>query len=220
MSSFKNYPAHLKPKEKALHYGIDSLSDIELLALIINTGYKDKSVLELASDIINSFFGLANLNNITYQSLIKIKGISKHKALLILSIFEINKRINLDNIEKQKLNLKQHLISKYQVIFKNKTRENLYIIYLNNLNKIIKEELLYQGVKNKLVCSPYEIINKVKENGASKFIIIHNHLSLDLKPSDEDIKFTNTLKEESNKNNLILLDHIIINKNSYFSFNE
>ena len=216
MLKIKDMPLFLRPKEKAFHYGITSLTDIELLAIIINNGYKNKTAIEIASQLIYQYDGINNLFNQDILILNKIKGIGKNKSLLIGVINEIYKRIYQYDLNNNSKDIFDYLIKKYQMLCKDNNQECVYLIYINNLNKISKEELIYQGSKKAVLISLEEIINKVKLI-SNKFILIHTHITNKVSPSDEDILLTDKLQVLSKQYGLILIDHIIVSKNDYYS---
>lgn len=216
----KDLPIIERPKEKALRYGIETLSDIELFAIILNSGYKNKNVLQLAHEIYYQNGGLINVISMDYERLISIKGINKNKALLLKTIFEFYKRINVKNsfyLYKDNLT---YLTNKYQNLLNNKNQELVFIILLNYQNKIVNETLIYQGSEKYVYVSSQEIIKFIKKERKSKFILLHNHIENYPYPSDEDILFTYELKNKAKKEKILLVDHIVIYPNGYFSFLE
>lgn len=217
----KDLEENERPREKALRFGIDYLSDIELLALLIGFGGKNNSALDIAFTLLKDSNGLSNLLNYDYESLMKIKGINKVKAINILAIREIMKRI-----ERLQLPNKAHIISAkdiykmYRLKYIEATNEEVRLILLNNLNQIIKEEVIGLGSLNDVGIDIRLIFHKILKNNCHKFILIHNHPTGDSRPSKNDLFFTNEIKNKSNELALKLLDHIIIGKNNYFSFKD
>lgn len=211
----KELPEDLLPREKALKYGIGSLSESELLAIALGSGTKGMNVIGL-SDLIIKRFGAKNLKDIKLEDLTKIKGIGKVKALQILSIIELAKRICEDE-EKVVLSSPDDV---YKLIkdLKNEKQEKLIAIYTNTLNQLLGKELIAVGSLNVLNAKPRDIFYHGIKYNAYGIILVHNHPEGSCQPSSEDIEFTKTIKELSVEMGFELLDHLIICKKGYFSF--
>jgi len=219
--NFKEFDDHKKPREKAIKYGFESLADNELLAIILRTGTKEKNVLILAQDIINYFNGIENLRKVTLKSLINIKGIGKSKALEILSCLELGKRIK--TIEKQKYYAKiiwpedvYHLVSDY---YQDLVQEHFYLLLLNNQNKLVHQNLLYKGTNDTIKVDIKDIIYFAINHKSNKVICVHNHPSGNSEPSLSDLHITQEMKDNFKIFNIVLLDHIIIGLDNYYSIN-
>lgn len=209
----------MMPREKALEYGIASLNNNELLALIIKSAYKDKNVFELADDILNLANGFNNLLSLSYEELISIKGIKTAKALEIMAILEISKRLSkIDMINEKQLTNPSKVVEwiRFNVGFSN--QEEFFAVYLNARGSIIKAEVMYKGSKNSSIVGIDEILRKAIILKASALIVAHNHPSDDVEPSNNDIELTNKLYRASKLVGIPLLDHLIIGKSSHFSF--
>lgn len=209
----------MMPREKALEYGIASLNNNELLALIIKSAYKDKNVFELADDILNLANGFNNLLSLSYEELISIKGIKTAKALEIMAILEISKRLSkIDMINEKQLTNPSKVVEwiRFNVGFSN--QEEFFAVYLNAKGSIIKAEVMYKGSKNSSIVGIDEILRKAIILKASALVVAHNHPSDDVEPSNNDIELTNKLYRASKLVGIPLLDHLIIGKSSHFSF--
>lgn len=209
----------MMPREKALEYGISSLNNNELLALIIKSAYKDTSVFELADDILILANGFNNLLSLSYEELISIKGIKKAKALEILAILEISKRLTkIDTINETQLSNPEKVVKwmRFNVGYSN--QEEFFAVYLNARGSIIKAEVMYKGSKNSSIVGIDEILRKAIILKASALVVAHNHPSDDVKPSKNDIEITHKLYNSCSMLGIPLLDHLIIGKSNYFSF--
>ena len=207
------------PREKALEYGISSLNNVELLALIIKSAYKDKNVFELAEDILFLANGFNNLLSLSYEELVSIKGIKTAKALEIMAILEISKRLSkIDTINESQLNNPQKIVEwiRFNVGFSN--QEEFFAVYLNARGTIIKAEIMYKGSKNSSIVGVDEILRKAIILKASAIVVAHNHPSDSVMPSNNDIVLTNKLYSSCKMLGIPLLDHLIIGKSNYFSF--
>jgi DNA repair protein RadC len=211
----KDLPEDLLPREKALKYGIKALSESELLAIALGSGTKGMNVIGLA-DLIITKFGVENLKNITIDDLTKIKGIGKTKALQILSIIELSKRIN-EGEEKAVLSSPKdvyHLVKE----LKNEKQEKLIALYTNTLNQLLGKETIAIGSLNVLNAKPRDIFYYGINYNAYGIILVHNHPEGSCEPSAEDMQFTKNIKQLSIEMGFELLDHLIICKKGYYSF--
>lgn len=209
----------MMPREKALEYGISALNNNELLALVIKSAYKDRNVFELADDILNLANGFNNLLSLSYEELISIKGIKTAKALEIMAILEISKRLSkIDCISEKELSNPQKVVEWMRFNFGYSNQEEFFAVYLNARGSIIKAEVMYKGSKNMSIVGVDEIMRKAIILKASAIVVAHNHPSDDVEPSSNDIDITNKLYNASLMIGIPLLDHLIIGKSSYFSF--
>jgi len=207
------------PREKALQYGIESLTNSELLALVIKSAYKDKSVFELADEVINKAMGFKNLLSLSYEELINIKGIKKAKALEILGILEIAKRLSsIEEVHEDSLNKPEKIVDWIRFNIGFKETEEFLVIYINSRGKVIKSEVLFKGSKNASTVGIDEILRKAILLKSSYLVIAHNHPGDDCKPSNADLEVTRKIKQSLSLVDIGLLDHIIISKSSYYSF--
>ena len=218
VAKIKELPKYERPREKALRYGIASLSNEELIAILLRTGTKEKSALDLAHKLNSESRGLANLFHMPFQALIDINGIGPGKALILSSCFELCSRyIKSLSGEMGPVDLKS-LISRYSLRLKNEDSEMLILISLNQRKEIIYEECLYKGSDISVDCQPEQIVKKVLLHNGKSFYLIHNHPSGNYEPSSSDAYVTTEIVRYSRKMNIKLEDHIIIGKNGYYSF--
>ncbi len=213
----KDLPKDLLPREKALKYGIDSLSEGELLAIAIGSGTKGLNVIGIA-DLIIKKYGIENLKNITLDELKKIKGIGEAKALQIISIVELAKRI-AEYDEKLEISSPKDVYNLVKDL-RNEKQEKLVVLYTNTLNQLLGKETIAIGSLNVINVKPRDIFTYGLKLNAYGIILVHNHPEGYPDPSKEDIEFTELVKELSLKLGFELLDHIIISKKGYFSFAE
>ena len=217
----KDIPTDDRPRERLLLCGEKNLSNEELLAILLNTGYKETSVRNLALKVLADSNGIEGLKNLTYENLIKIKGIGHVKACTILAFNELARRVNLNKVKisGQKFT-SPDIVFEY---FKNKmdwNKEQVYCLYLDSSHKIIKDKLLFVGTVNKSMIHPRDIFKEAYMVNASAIICIHNHPSDNTDPSLDDMHITDNLKQVSNLMGIDFLDHIIIGKTNYYSFME
>ena len=211
-----------RPRERLLKYGASSLSHTELLAILLNGGTKNYNALSMSSTIIKNINGFYNLKNVTKEILLKEKGIGLVKAVNILAMLEIAKRLYLDKSYKKTIryNNASVIYNDNKYLFYDKMQEYFYCIYVNSKNEVIERKLLFMGTVNRSLVHPREIFKNAYLTSASGIICIHNHPSGDVTPSMEDIMLTKSLEEIGRLQNIPIIDHIIIGCNTYYSFYE
>lgn len=222
MITFKEIPNEEKPRERLLLYGAKNLNNEELLMILLKTGTKKKSVKELSVEILSKSGGISNLKNITYQKLQQIEGIGKVKAIEILALIELSKRMYINTSEKEIITFKSpHIIINYfNEILKDKKQEEFYCIYLDQKKNYLEKKKLFIGTINSSIVHPREIFKEAYLLSASFIICIHNHPTGDPQPSKEDIEITKKINEIGLLHGIYLVDHLIIGKYCYYSFYE
>lgn len=210
-----------RPREKMLLKGVNTLSDAELLAILIASGNKDETAVELAQRILHSISNnLNSLGKLSIKDLIKnFKGIGEAKAITIAAAMELGRRRKLSEAEATPLILSsQDAYSLIQPIMLDMKHEEVWILLLNRANKVVKKVQTSKGGINGSVIDIRLIIKEAIEILASAIILCHNHPSGNHSPSVEDDKITNNLKEAGKIVDIKLLDHIIVCDNSYYSY--
>ena len=222
MANIKQMPSYLRPREKAYRYGLDSLSDHELLAIILGSGTKENNVLILANDLLNDYGGLYSLSNAKSNDLLKYKGLGKVKCITLLTMFELLKRINYYKIEEESpLKIDAEFIGKkYLIKLANLDRENLYIIVIDHQGKISFETALTLGSDVAVKVYLREIKKIVYSHNGSGYYLVHNHPSGNTAPSVLDDSFCLALSDIGKKIGLKLLGLIIIGKGKYSLVNQ
>lgn len=215
----RELPESERPRERFKKYGVESLSDEELISILIRTGTKQKSVKDVSLNLLKEI-KLTDLNNTSYKTLKNIKGIGEVKAITLLSAIELGKRVanNDYNFEKIKNSQDVYNIAKNEM--SNKLQEQFMTIYLDNLNNIILKKILFIGTVNKSEVTPRDIFREAVKNNASKMILVHNHPAGSVTPSQSDIYLTQELVKLGEMLGIKVLDHIIIGKNNYYSMKE
>jgi DNA repair protein RadC len=211
-----------RPREKFLSKGKNSLSDSELLAIIMGSGNKDETAVELARKILASVNNNWNqLSLLSLRDLMKFKGIGSVKAISIVTALEIGRRRTDQQLPEKRvisssndayLTLKNHL--------SDLRTEEFWAIFLNQSNRIVHFTQLTQGGINQSVVDVRVLFRTALDHFSTGIIIAHNHPSGNLKPSIDDLDITQKIKEAGNMLSIQLLDHLIITQNSYFSFSD
>ena len=224
----KQLPISERPYEKLELYGEKALSNAELLAIIIKSGTKEESSVQLAKKILslnNNTMETDDLNflrDLSIEELMQIKGIGKVKAIELLAITELGKRIYMSINETDMINCTNpnNIIHYFNSLFLDKRQEEFYVWYLDNKKKFLDKKRLFIGSVNTSIAHPREIFKHAYLLSASYIICIHNHPSGDPTPSKEDIKITENIYQLGNLHAIYLIDHLIIGKNNYYSFYE
>ena len=217
----KEIPNNERPRERLVKYGVENISNEDLLSIIIGSGTKNKSCKEISLEILKYYEDINNLNNASINNLSKISGIGLSKACNIIAAIELGKRVNKRiDINSNKLNNPSLIYEYMKDEISNKKQEYFYALYFDNKQRLIDKKLLFIGTINRSIVHPREIFKYAYLNSASSIAIVHNHPSGDVNPSKEDIELTNTIDELGNINKIPLIDHVIIGINNYYSFND
>lgn len=218
--SIKSWALDDRPREKLLLKGKQSLSDAELLAILLHSGTKDKSAVQLAKEILSS--SANNLNRfgkITLNELIKFKGIGEAKAITILAAMELGRRRKEIEVPvKVRIHSSKDIYNYISGVFQDLKHEECYLLLVNRANEIIHMEQISKGGLAGTIVDGKIIFKIALDHLASAFVLCHNHPSGQLKPSNVDIELTNKMIDFGKMIDLPLLDHIIFVDNGYFSF--
>jgi DNA repair protein RadC len=209
-----------RPREKFLSKGKLSLSDTELLAILINTGTKSKSALDISREILNSCKGSLNqLSKLTISELVKIGGIGHAKAVTIAAAIELGLRHGAGPVKEQMQILSsRHTYEYARQFLVGLSFEQFWVIFLNRASRIIAEKMIGEGGISQVAVDIKKIFIYALEYKASSIICFHNHPSGNLQPSHADIQLTKQLKNAAKIIEIGLLDHLIITENGYYSF--
>jgi len=206
----KETPIYDRPREKAKKYGIDTLSNVELIAIILRTGTKNNDVIHLSREILSNISCLRDLTEYSLSELLELNGIGYTKAITLLAAIELGKRINepiIDEINFSSPTDVYNYMSKKVIGLK---EENFYVIYLNAKGAHIATKLISTGGLNATIFDPRVILKWAFKLSSFAFILVHNHPSGDPTPSVQDVKYTKQIVELSKINGFMVLDHIII----------
>jgi len=208
-------PNGMRPREKALREGIPALSDRELLALFLRTGTRGKSVLEVADELLSSFGSLSSLLSADARTLSRVKGVSSAKALALASAVELVARSHrLPAFPTDP----RAVAARYQTKSHVLEAECLILATFSRRGDLRSERTIYTGDATGMAASANEIIRYALIDGASSFLLAHNHPSGVAFPSEEDVRWTLALEEEAARLGLRLRDHIILAGDDVFSF--
>jgi len=221
-TSIKNWAVDDRPREKLLVKGPEALSNSELLAILIINGYKDKSALELAKEILK--LGNNNLNELgktSLSNLKKIKGIGEAKAVTIAAALELGRRRHASTpLEKTIIRTSKDIAEYVRTMIKDYGFEVFGVLFLNQSNKVNHFEIISRGGITGTVADPRVILRKALDAEATSIILCHNHPSGSLKPSRADEDLTRKIKEAASYFDIKVMDHLIVSEQGYYSFSD
>ncbi len=219
-TSIKNWAADDRPREKLNTKGPGALSDSELLAILISTGNKNKSAVELAKDVLQ--LGKNNLNELGKLSVIDlmtIKGIGEAKAITLAAALELGRRRQASSsLIKANIKSSNDIAEYLKATLKDYAYEIFAVVFLNHANKIKHFEIISKGGITGTVADPRIILKKALDHNATAIVLCHNHPSGNLKPSKADEELTQKIKEAAKYFDIRIIDHIIVSEEGYYSF--
>lgn len=212
----KSLPLEENPREKALRSGIATLSNVELLAVILRTGSKKESVMDLASRLLCEIGGIENLRFVSYNTLTALKGIKAAKAIEILAAVELARRMQ---VKRPEANIVRSPQAVYDFLsdMQSLRQEHFVILILDNRHRIIARKTLFIGSVNASIIDVREIFVQVLSANGVALIVAHNHPSGEAIPSPQDLDVTKEIRRAAKMMNVELLDHIIIGHDQYYS---
>ncbi len=218
--TIKSWALDDRPREKLLQKGKLSLTDAELIAILIGSGNKNESAVELSKKILSQHQNNLNiLGKLSVAQLMQFKGIGEAKAISIIAAMELGRRRRSeDALELIKISSSNSVFEVLQPILGELNHEEFWILYLNNANKIIEKFQISKGGITGTLVDVRITLRKALELGAVSLILAHNHPSGNLNPSEADKQLTQKLKIAAESLDIKVLDHLIVTEKSYFSF--
>ncbi|KAB2338714.1 JAB domain-containing protein [Cytobacillus depressus] len=217
----KDFPQDERPRERFIQSGPQSLSTHELVAILLRTGTKEESVLQLANRLLTQFEGLRLLKDASLDEITSIKGIGTAKAIQLLAAVEIGRRIsNLTYDDRYAIKSPEDGAKYVMNDMRFLSQEHFVCLYLNTKNQVIHKQTIFIGSLNASIVHPREVFKEAFRRSAASIICAHNHPSGDPAPSREDIEVTKRLVECGKIIGIEVLDHLIIGENKYVSLKE
>lgn len=218
--TIKSWASDDRPREKLLAKGKTSLSHAELIAILIGSGNRTETAVELSKRILDSVnHNLNQLSRLSVEQLMKFKGIGEAKAISILTALELGKRRQFEpSKEIQKISSSNDAYQLMRLVFIEKEYEEFWVVYLNNSNRVLSKEMCSKGGITSTIVDVRLLYKRALELSAVGLIVCHNHPSGNVKPSISDKELTKKIKEAGESLDIRLLDHLIITEKSYFSF--
>lgn len=220
--TMKNLPESERPYEKFLLHGEESLSDAELLAIILKTGTQKSNSLDIAREILRgNHNNLLNLYDLSYRDLMQFSGIGQIKAIQLKAVAELSRRIAKTNSGYQlKMDNPSSIADYYMEQLRHLKQEQLMCAFFDSKNNFLGDVVISKGAVNYAYVSPRDIFRYAFDYEAVMLILLHNHPSGDATPSEDDIRITRRIEKGAQLLELHLVDHIIIGDNKYYSFKE
>lgn len=217
----KHWPEDERPREKLLRQGAESLSEAELLALIIRTGNPatKQSAVDMGRQMLQEFGSLRNLASATVAEICRVQGTGPAKAAGIKAALEIASRLNTDRLTSgERFTSPEQVYRHYHFSLRDRRKEYFMALLLDGKNRILKEVRVSEGSLNQSIVHPREVFSPAVRESAAAIILVHNHPSGDPAPSREDREITRRLKEAGELMGVKVLDHIIIGDGGFVSF--
>lgn len=218
--SIKSWAVEDRPREKLMQKGVESLSDAELLAILLVSGTKTHTALDLGKELMHKAKNsLSELGKLHLDDLLKIKGIGKSKAITILAALELGRRRKFSSpAKKQQITSSKDVYEIFQPLLGDLPHEEFWVLILNRSNRVIEKICISKGGLSGTVIDTRVILNKALSRLGSALIICHNHPSGNTEPSEADRSITRKIKNAAATMDISLLDHVIIADDRYFSF--
>jgi len=216
--SIKTWALEDRPREKLFQRGIGALTDAELLALIFGTGHREMSAIDLGRQVLAEFGGLQGVAQASVKDLMKLKGIGRAKAVSLASSFELGRRKASQSGKHEKLNSAEAVFKYLGPGLADLDHEIFCVLFLNRNHELKAEKQLFEGGVNATVIDTRIIFREAVNHLASSIILVHNHPSGNLKPSQPDRMITRKCQEAGKLFDIPVLDHVIISSRGYYSF--
>lgn len=217
----RDYPADERPRERLVKNGAKSLSNQELLAILLRTGTREESVIQMANKLLKNFEGLRLLKDASLEEIMAVKGIGYAKAVQILAAVEIGRRIgNLTYQDRYVIRSPEDGANYVMNDMRFLSQEHFVCLYLNTKNQVLHQQTIFIGSLNASIVHPREVFKEAFRRSAASIICLHNHPSGDPAPSREDIEVTKRLVECGKLMGIDILDHIIIGDKKFVSLKE
>lgn len=213
----RDLPESMRPREKALATGVESLSDQELLALLIQKGVPNYSALDIAGSLLSTYRSFGTLSSLNPRVFEKEKGISKAKALEIGAVFEIARRAERQSVDESSME-PSDLYSRFRLSLSYSSTEKVILLCYDLKKHLLQEKVLFQGNEKAVSISEKTILSEALSAHASILILLHNHPSGASLPSKDDLTLTDALGKRAFELGMLLKDHVIIAGETYFSF--
>ncbi len=216
----KSWASGDRPREKMIRAGVENLTDSELIALIIGTGWGKRSAIDLAREVLNlAHRNWQEVGQVSISKLMKIKGIGSAKAVAIRAALEIGKRRQMVRpASKPVVRSSRDAAALLQPAFSDQPHESFGMLFLNHAGRVNHMELISQGGMSGTVVDPRIVFRKALDQGAASLVFCHNHPSGNLRPSEADLALTRKLREGGKLLDINVVDHIIVSREGYFSF--
>jgi len=220
LKNIKSWSPDDRPREKMLAKGASALSDAELLAILIGTGTREESALDISRKILKSVGNdLFSMGGITLKELVQFRGVGEAKAVVLLSALELGKRRRAGEFKKEnRIRNSRDVYERFLEHMSNLKHEEFWVMSLSRAQQVIAMNKIGEGGLSSTIADPKKVFRIALENNAASIIVAHNHPSGNLQPSPEDNKLTNRLRENGTMMECPLIDHLVVTDNGYYSY--
>lgn len=213
----RELPNDERPRERFINYGVEALSNEELLSILIRTGTKNKSVKDVSMELLREV-SINDFANINYNYLKNIKGIGSVKAITIMCAIEFGKRVYSFKNLIYKINNSDDLFLYVKDEMSNKLQERFMAVFLNNKAYVIDHKIIFMGTVNYSLVIARDVFREAVKSNATSMLLVHNHPGGSLEPSYDDIEITRNFIEIGKLLEIPVMEHIIVGNNNYYSF--
>jgi DNA repair protein RadC len=217
----RDWPEDERPREKLIALGPEYLNNSELLAILIRTGSRNQTAVDLAKTVLNRLGDLHQISHLNFKKFSHLKGIGTTKAVTLVTCFELARRIAaLPAKQKFKISSPELVYQKYGPLLAHLKKEIFMVLLLNSANILLRDLRISEGTLNASLVHPREVFQAAISEPAASIILMHNHPSGEVQPSMEDKNITQRLIQSGKLLDIPVIDHVIIGENGYFSFKE
>lgn len=218
--SIRNWPEGERPREKLIQLGAESLTDAELLAIILRVGNHGSSAIDMGRQLVGQLNGLSGIDRAHVEDIRNIKGVGIAKTAQIKAAIEIGKRVRRQNALPVTFDSAEAIARFCSPKFEGKRHEQFVALLLDGQNHLLAERVISEGIPTQSVVYTRKVMEEALRLSASSIVVVHNHPSGEAKPSAQDVETTRKLKQAADVLEMILLDHIILGQESFYSFME
>ena len=217
----RDMPEGERPRERLAKYGADTLSNPELIAILLRTGMKGESVLNMSYRLISEFEGLEKMGRASFSDLCLLNGISEAKACQLLAAFELGRRlVSLSPEERTTINSPHDVYNLLGADMRYREQEHLRVLLVSTNSEVVDNLEIYKGTVNSAAVRVAEVLRPAIRENCPSIIVVHNHPSGDPSPSGPDIMITRQIKQAAELMDIELLDHIVIGGRSFVSMKD
>ena len=218
--SIKRWPVGERPREKLIKYGAESLTDAELLAILLRVGKAGSSAIDMGRQLLDQLNGISGIDRAHVEDLLKFKGLGLAKTAQIKAAIEIGKRVRRKNALPVSFDSANAIAAFCYPKFEGKRHEIFLALLLDGQNNLLAERVISEGIPTQSVVYTRKVMEEALRLSASSIVVVHNHPSGEPAPSEQDIETTHKLKQAADVLEMLLLDHIILGQEQFYSFSE
>jgi DNA repair protein RadC len=219
-TSIRNWPEGERPREKLIQCGAESLTDAELLAILLRVGNEGSSAIDMGRSLVSNLGGLHGIDRAHAEDIMAIKGLGIAKTAQLKAAIEIGKRVRRQNTAPIAFDSAEAVASYCYPKFESKRHEQFLALLLDGQNHLLAERIISEGIPTQSVVYTRKVMEEALRLSASAIVVVHNHPSGETSPSEQDVETTRKLKLAADVLEILLQDHIIVGSESYYSFME